>query len=250
MTPPEVILDRFVRTQLRNELRCSSYIGKLDIEQVESPSLRSFLYLFQKTMNEALRLEGANASGGVQHPPFHFDYLQVSDGSKNAHAFQHGGFAFIVITLPLVESLCYLSQRLSRSPLVPKLLGVDLGTIEPDVIQGLLLQVQMNFLVSHEYTHHIHLHCDENQDSAIRVWTEFLDNAACGNIYAQAQELDADGYAAYLVLAFLLRGERRETALSQLSCADMPDLDGDELLLICFFLWSAILLLRYLARRY
>src|SRR4029077_13981113 len=171
-----------------------------------------------------------------QHPPFHFDYLQVTDGSKNAHAFQHGGFAFIVVTLPLVESLCRLSQWLSRSPLVLQLLGVDPGKVEPDAIQGLLLQAQLNFLVSHEYTHHIHRHCWANQNGAIGVWTEFLDDAACGNMHSQAQELDADGFAAYLVLAFLLRGERRETALSQLGCADMRDTGGDELLLMCFFL--------------
>ena len=65
MIPPEVILDRFVRTQLRNELGFSDYVGKLDIERVESPSFRSFLHLVQKTMNEMLRLEGINASGGV-----------------------------------------------------------------------------------------------------------------------------------------------------------------------------------------
>ena len=73
MAPPEVILDRWVRTQLRNEPGFSGYVGKLDIERLESPSFRSFLYLIQETMNEALRLEGVNASGGVEHPPFHFD---------------------------------------------------------------------------------------------------------------------------------------------------------------------------------
>jgi len=65
MVPPEVILDRFVRTQLCNEAGFSGYLGKLDTETIESPSFRSFLYLVQDTMNEALRLEGVNASGGV-----------------------------------------------------------------------------------------------------------------------------------------------------------------------------------------
>ena len=62
MVPPEVILDRFVRTQLRNEPGFSGYLGKLDIETVVSPSFRSFLYIVQDAMNEALRLEGVNAS--------------------------------------------------------------------------------------------------------------------------------------------------------------------------------------------
>ena len=116
MVPPEVILDRFVRTQLCNEAGFSGYLGKLDTETVESPSFRSFLYLVQDTMNEALRLEGVNASDGVEHPPFHFDYLDVSAGITNAHAFEHGGFAFIAVTLPMVELVWRLSHRLSRSP--------------------------------------------------------------------------------------------------------------------------------------
>ena len=37
MAPPEEILDRLVRTQLRNEPGFSGYVGKLTIERVESP---------------------------------------------------------------------------------------------------------------------------------------------------------------------------------------------------------------------
>src|SRR5215831_7600878 len=78
MTPPEVILDRFVRTHLCREPGCRFYVGKLDIERVDSPSFRDFLYLVQESMNEALRLEGVKASGGAVQPPFHFDYLEVA----------------------------------------------------------------------------------------------------------------------------------------------------------------------------
>lgn len=236
MAPPEVILDRFVRTRLRHERGFSGYVGKLDIEQAESPSFRSFLHVIQKAMNEALRLEDVNASGGVQHPPFHFDYLDVSDGIKNAHAFQYAEFSFIVVTLPLVEMVWHLSHRLSRSPIVVDLVRLDTGTVEPDALQGLLFKLQLAFLVSHEYTHHVHRHCAESESGVIGVWTEFLHDTTCGNMNSQAQELDADGYAAYLVLAHLLRGETRLSALAGLGRADMPGTDGDALLLTCFFL--------------
>lgn len=236
MTAPEVILDRFVRTQLRNERGFSDYVGKLDIERVESPSFRSFLHLMQKTMNETLRLEGVNASGGVQHPPFHFDYLAVGAGIRNALAFQHADFSFIVVTLPLVESVWHLSRRLSRSPIVVELLHLDPATVAPDAFQGLLFGIQLAFLVSHEYTHHVHRHCAESHGGLIGVWTEFLHDTTCGNMNSQAQELDADGYATYLVLAHLLRGEMRPSALAELGRADMPGTDGDALLLTCFFL--------------
>jgi hypothetical protein len=177
-----------------------------------------------------------NASGGVEHPPFHFDYLDVSDGIKNALAFQEGGFSFIVVTLPLVELVWGLSRGLSRSPLAAKLLSLDPGTVDADGLQGLLFQIQLNFLVSHEYTHHVHRHCVESRSEAIGVWTEFLHDATCGSISSQAQELDADGYAAYVVLTHLLRGERRQSALAELGRADISGTDGDELLLTCFFL--------------
>jgi hypothetical protein len=76
----------------------------------------------------------------------------------------------------------------------------------------------------------------EGQDGVTELWTEFLREEMGGTIHLQAQELDADGYAVYLVLAHLLRGERRASALALLGRADTPGLDGDELLLTCFFL--------------
>ncbi len=187
-------------------------------------------------MNEALRLEGINASGGVEHPPFHFDYLEVTRGIRNAHAFQYGGFSFIAVTLPLVELLWSISERLSRSSLVLQLLRLNPEEFDVDALHGLLFRLQLVFLVSHEYTHHVHRHCVETRECGIGVWTEFLQDAMGGNLNCQAQEIDADGYAAYLVLAHLLGGEGRQITLSQMNRADIPDADADELLLTCFFL--------------
>jgi len=236
VVPPEIILDRFVRTQLRDEPGFLGYVGKLDVERVEPPSFRLFLHLIQGTMNEALRLENANASGGVPHPTFHFDYLDVGVGIANAHAFQFGDFSFIVVTLPMVEKLWHLSRRLSRSPRVPQLLHLDAGTLSPDALQALLFQIQLGFLVSHEYTHHVHRHCVEDQGGVVGMWTEFPQKAECGSINSQAQELDADGHSARLVLTHLLRGEWRPSALGQLGRADAPSADGDQLLVNCFLL--------------
>ena len=236
MTPPEVILDRFVRTRLCHNPGCRGYIGKLDIDRVQSPSFRAFLYLVQETMNEALRQEGVNASGGVVHRPFHFDYLDVADASANAHAFQHEDSAFIVVTLPMVELVWRLTHALSRSPRIRQLLSAAPDSLDADSLQGLLFQIQLNFLVSHEYTHHVHGHCVDAPGAMAGLWTEFLGDAKNGNLKAQAQELDADGYAIYLALAHLLRSERRETALGQLGWGSASTRDGDEQLLTCFFL--------------
>ena len=236
MPPPEVILDRWVKERgSRHESGFSGYLGTLDIERVESPSFRSFLYLIRDAMNEALRLEGPNASGGIEHPPFHFDYIDVEHGIKNAHAFQYAGLSFIAVTLPMVELIWDVSHRLSRSRLVLELLKLG-PEVNRDAFQGLLFQVQLNFLVSHEYTHHIHGHVLERTLGQTGVWSEFSNQATPGNLQSQAQELDADGYAGFLVLAHLLRGERRNTALAQCGRAELQGADGDELLLTCFFL--------------
>jgi hypothetical protein len=193
------------------------------------------LYVIRETMNEALRLEGPNASGGVEHLPFHFDFLDVRDGIENAHAFQHAGFSFIAVTRPMVELIWRVSHSLSRSRRVSKLLGLG-PEVDSDVFQGLLFQIQMNFLVSHEYTHHIHGHSLAGTGGATGLWSEFPPDLTSGSLLSQAQELDADGYAEFLVLAHLLSGERRNTALAQCGRADLQGAGGDELLLTCFFL--------------
>jgi hypothetical protein len=236
MPPPEVILDRWVKERgSRHESGFSGYLGTLDIERVESPSFRSFLYLIRDAMNEALRLEGPNASGGIEHPPFHFDFIDVKDGIKNAHAFQYAGLSFVAVTLPMVELIWDVSHRLSRSRLVLELLNLG-PEVNRDAFHGLLFQIQLNFLVSHEYTHHIHGHVLERTRGETDVWNEFSNHTTSGNLHSQAQELDADGYAEFLVLAHLLRGERRNTALAQCGRAELQGVDGDELLLTSFFL--------------
>lgn len=236
MTPPEVILDRWIKekSQLHREFR--GYVGKLDVEGVDSPSFRSFLYFVQEAMNGALRLENANASGGVEHPPFHFDYVQVSNDAKNAHAFQHNGFSFIVVTLPLVELLWDLSQRMSASPRVLQTLSIDPVRVAPGALDGLLFVTQLAFLVSHEYTHHVHEHLTTDEGGKASVWSEFLQDQMSGSIETQAQEIDADAYAIYLGLTNLLRGTGRENALLQLGWKHLPSRDADELLLMCFFM--------------
>jgi hypothetical protein len=158
MMLPEIILDRYVRENCPK-----NYSGKLDIKRVGSPSLRTFLYGLQIETNDALRLENANASGGVAHPPFHFDYLNAT--VTNAHAIPHERFCFIALTLPLIKSIVDVSRHLSRSSIVLQLLHLDTGALQPDILWGYLGQIQLMFLTSHEYTHLIHQH-SATKDSA------------------------------------------------------------------------------------
>jgi hypothetical protein len=232
MMPPEVILDRWVKKQSRECPRFVGYLGKLDLDRVEPSSISPFLTFVQDAMNAALRLENTNASGGVQHPPYHFDYLQVKGDIRNAHAFQHEGFSFIVVTLPLVRLLWDLSLCVSRSAPVQQLLRIHPSNVRLDALQALIFQFQLLFLISHEYTHHVHQHCGGQTPG---VWTEFFEKDV-GGLDLQAQELDADGYSIYLVLANFVRGGGRLGALLQVQKQDSSTDEADELLVLGFFI--------------
>jgi hypothetical protein len=97
----------------------------LDLDKAEPESLRDRLKFLQENANRALWREGYNASGGTEHPPYHFDFLEVSGSIVNAHSFQHEGLAFIAMTLPLVELLLNLTLMLSESIPVRQLLGMS-----------------------------------------------------------------------------------------------------------------------------
>jgi hypothetical protein len=227
MTPPEVILDRYLKATFHNgEFR------KLDIEKVEPPSLRKTLYALQYVTNEDLRMENSNASGGVEHPPFHFDYLEAP--IKNALAIPLESYWFIVVGLPMVEAVLDISRRLGESQAVLRLLRLDTAVFIPDVFQDYLSQIQISFLTAHEYAHLIHGHVGNRDFNG--VWTELAPATPSGNLDLQAEELIADGYAAYLGLAFLLRSELRERIVIHLGQREKPSSDCNELIMSCFFL--------------
>lgn len=236
MVPPEVALDRWIKERCRRrESGFSEYLGVLDVEGVEPHSFRSSLQLIKETMNEALRLEGPNASGGVEHPPFHFDYVAVHSRIENAHAIRHAGYSFIAVTLPMVVLIFKISRQLSRTAGITRFLVQGPEALDQDVLHGLFFQTQMNFLVSHEYTHHVHHHCVE-AGAFTQLRNELPIGRGHDGLDPQAQELDADGYAVMLVLAHLLRGERRTSALDAFGQGGLPILAGDEVLLLCFLL--------------
>lgn len=210
---------------------CRGYLGKLDVAKVKPSSFGSFLQFLQDAMNQALQSENANASGGTEHPPFHFDYVEVNDGTKNAHAFQHGGYSFIVATVPSIEMLWDIAQRLSRSPSVLQLLKIDGDANRLEALRALLFHFELAFLVSHEYTHHVHRHCA----SVDWMWDEIPQEGRRAGLAHQAQELDADGYALYLTLANYMRGAARRNALAQVGVQDQSNSQGDEFLMTAFF---------------
>ena len=172
----------------------------------------------------------ANVSGNVKHPPFHLDYVDARR-VPNAHAFQHEGYSFIAITKPLIEMLWQISARLSRSATIAQLLGIDPATAQLESLHCTFFSTQLSYLVAHEYTHHTHEH-----DVGSEVWNEIRDIETTGGLETQAQEVDADGYGVYIVLAHLINGRRRTQALRLLGCPAAPEGSADEVLLASFIL--------------
>jgi hypothetical protein len=227
---PEVILDRYVRDELSRMDGYEGYVGRQKLELLE-PDLRSLLVNIQQAFNEGLRRENTNVSGGVAHPPFYVDY--VAADAPNALAFQYEGYAFVVMTTPLVRMLLKVCERLSVSHSIARIRGADAAHSRLEGVYATLFATQLGFLIAHEYTHHIHRHLFRAEFGST-IWNEGLDNSRAGGLDNQAKEVDADAYAVYIVLTDLITGERRPKAVAILGNGVAPDSVADENLLASF----------------
>ena len=228
MPSPEEILDRLVKNNAFPE--GFTYPAALDLLE---PTLRSLLLSVQGALTEALLLENWNVSGGVAHPPFHVDYMDAR--VPNALAFQHEGHAFLVITIPMIELLLQTSDRLSRSSSIAHLLDIGpLSSQLTEMLQASLCSIQLNFLVSHEYTHHIHEHVAVAFGPGLAIRKEIQDTATVGGLRDQAQEADADSYAVYIVLTHLFSEGGRAHAMKLFAHRDTSEGANDESLLALF----------------
>jgi hypothetical protein len=227
--PPEILFHRFFQT-LSGEHR-QKYKGKADLNGLQQPTVQSLLVFVQETFNEALRNEKKNVPEHVDHPPFHFDYIDSS--TPNALAFRYEGYSFVGITIALIEKLWDVCFRLSRSEVVAMRLGVSLTPEEYERLHVVLFRTQLNFVVSHEYTHHVHGHVAPRGSESI-FSNEVLEDGDPGNLEQQTREADADGYAAYHVLANLIDGGGRAQAVSLLKLEAEPSSVQDQVLFSCF----------------
>lgn len=230
LIPPEVVFHRFFRSKELSPTGRQDYKGKKDLDVLQ-PAVRSLLASIQEVLNEALRNEKTNIPEHVNHPPFHFDF--VDSTIPNALAFRFEDFSFIGITMPLVNMLLDACVRLSRSEAVAAALGIPLTREAYDPIHALLLGSQLGFVVVHEYTHHVHGHLLRRGSDPVFV-SEILDSRDSGNLEGQAREVDADGYAVYHVLADLIDGNRRKQALGLLRLEEQKDSVQDEALFSSF----------------
>jgi hypothetical protein len=175
----------------------------------------------------------------VHHPPFHFDYIEAV--VSNALAFRDADYSFIGVTMPLVSTLWDSCVELSRSTDIGALLDIPETPEREEAILTIMFQTQLTFVVTHEYTHHVHGHLSERALGS-PVFNEIASSSESGNLEMQAFEMDADGYAVYHVLSHLITGPRREATML-LSCKHAPASVQDEILFSSFVMAMGAFLL-------
>jgi len=223
--PPEVEFDRFLRA--RTEYRD----GKQDLDRLDSPETRTLLTVIQRTLNAALLDKDREVLEHKEHPPFYLDY--INSGISNAHAFPCAEYSFIGLTMGLIHQLAGLCVRLSESDAIMAHLDIDVTLDVRKGLQAILLDNALYFVVSHEHTHIVHGHV-ERRGVKSDSFNEIADDSDAGTFEDQIMECDADGYAAYQVVANLIGTSRRVLAVSALKAIDKPVACQDEILLSCF----------------
>jgi hypothetical protein len=198
------------------------------------PSFRSFLLLLRTSLNEALNQANTNVTDGVVCGTFHLDFVDAP--VENAFAFQHQGYAFIIITIRMAELLLQLADKLSRAQPVGQLLPVDRTRQGvDDALRAALFFVELTFLVSHEFTHHVHEHLPAPFSRGLEMWREFGNVGSGGSrLEEQAQEADADAYAVYIALNHLIAEGGRAVVGSLFTENAKSDGNADEGLFALF----------------
>jgi hypothetical protein len=91
---------------------------------------------------------------------------------------------------------------------VAALLGVRPSEEEYNELHTVLFYILTAFVVAHEFTHHVHGHVSL-PDAELAFPNEILDAGRDGNMERQIEEIAADGYSVYHVLANLIDGSGR-----------------------------------------
>jgi len=213
--PAEIVFHRYFQKR-RPDLR-RSFRGKQDLEdpQLET-GLGSLLANIQDVFNEDLQ---------QQNPNFYFDYIESSQA--NALAFTDEGYIFVAITMPLIRKIWHISERLSYEQAVREILNVAPGIPEPWAIQAFLFATQLSFVIAHEFAHHKRGHIPSPLELHLEI------SHQNGSIKRQAEEVDADGFATYMVLTHLITGIRRDHSRTLLKL-DFTESELDEILLCSF----------------
>jgi hypothetical protein len=161
-------------------------------------------------LNEGLRQQHGTFEDGTPRYQFRF----VESEEITASAANYFGVAVITVNTPLRDLLWALSERLSNDPRIAKRFGIT-TTTQQQMLHLEIFNTVIGIVVAHEYGHHILDHCVQHSPD-IPLYSDIV-NGYGGNIEHQAREIQADGYAVYLVLYGLLLGARQNSVAESIS---------------------------------
>jgi hypothetical protein len=233
MEPAEAF-DNYVRENsdfvTRDGWRVPVYRGRHNVAELHREDLRSLFTILQIGFNEGLA-QRKRVPEHIDDLPFYLDYIDSDYG--NAVAFRDDSYAFIGVTVALMYELLEICARLGESEAIRRILGVEDTEDEREGLRVVLFQHLLSLVVTHEFTHHVHGHVLKHQAEA-KFFSEFAAGDGRSNIERQAEEADADGYAAYHVLANFIDSGTRKNISAALKLNDgAPDL-VDQVLFSCF----------------
>ena len=203
---------------------CEQYKGRDNLTGLPA-ALQQQLRLVQQVFTQSLKNE-KHVPEHVPHPPFHVDFV-ISD-FPNALAFRHDDYSFIGITVPLILAMSDVCLLVSRSKTVSALLKINPADEDYNKFHAALFFNLCAFIVAHEYTHIVHGHiCTP---VAAFFANEIQETASRMSLKNQIEELVADGYSIYHVLANLF-DSGRHTAIGALEGESLEVSTQDQILL-------------------
>src|SRR5262249_13853970 len=131
----------------------------------------------------------------------------------------------------LLWDLCH---RLSTSGPITTALGLDTSECDPLMLHIVLFRVILNFVIAHEWAHHVRGHVSRLSKPGIWV-DEVRLGSGGGSIHVQRVEGHAVGYDAYCGSPHLIASrDGRQHAVELLNLAIVPTAKQDEILFSCF----------------
>ena len=167
VSPEEIAFDTAVKSWNNFDYR-----GRADLHRLE---IRDALIAIRRLFNDALAVEGQHITDHAPHPTFYFDY--VDSGRSNARAFTDGAHSFVGVTIPLINDVSKSSVAPIASDAVVSSIGLPL-TNDRKLLCDALFWLLLNFVVTHEYSHHVHGHL--NGASASGAMEEIVGGALSG----------------------------------------------------------------------
>ncbi len=223
--PPQIAFERFLREKhARGEKDYRHISGRIAVEDLPPDHLYRWI---ADWTNHQLSDIGVNSTGGVALPPLHFELVRVDNDVAGAHTFKVDEWGFIIMTQPMFDEMLRLSRLLVDQNRAFMSLQIAPEASAQEISQ-LLLLMQFCFVTSHEYSHLVRQHLEDQPPHA----------AALGKALSQAQELDADGYGIYHDLAYFFNGGGKMLASQLLKISSAQALANS--ILSCFLLAGMI----------